>query len=207
MDVTRIQNLITSYSANRLSQYCRGLAIRAEELAPERAGPTGAYGEEMSLILISGNSGTIILKTHFDIAVARRLAAHTYERPETEVSDEIACEFIKEYSNLLAGAFRGAFEKYGLLMGMSLPFLSPGDDEVLYQKARESSIGHGLWTLASDLGAVVCSAEIKLANPDEIALLTILSDRLAASLLKEEHSNSPHQPATEQDMEGQFEFL
>ena len=159
-----IQDFLVELSAVRFSKHCSAMKFNAKDV--EKHEGSGILGEEMCLILLWGENCSLSFKTHYDVNVARALAASALNMTEESVTPQMAKAYMHEFNNLVAGYFRGALEENNVLFGMSLPISLPGKDENLFQRIRQDKTFAQRWTLTNDQKKnVICSCEIQLHGP------------------------------------------
>jgi len=161
------QEYIKKATCMRLSQYCRKTPFTIKDC--DETSNSNALSEEMSIIMLWSSVGSIILKIHFNMKMATKLASITLGRDESEISSKVAREFCTEISNMQASYMRGVLEKHDIYFGMSLPFLVAGEDEVIFRKVRDPRASTSVWKLCSDDNELICTSEVMLfeSNPFE----------------------------------------
>lgn len=176
----RIKKILQEISSRQFSKHCRDLKFRALEL--ENA-PLDAHAvERVSSILLWGPSGKLNFKVYFSFETAAHLISRLGTTDENTIDDEASVDFMREYTNLNAGYMRGLFEKVGLRLGMTIPFVMGTSSEDVCKIAGLTD-GKGLvWRLAADDIDVICSIEFE--NIDETRLLSSI-DRLQELLAQE----------------------
>ena len=113
--------------------------------------------------------GAIFVKIHFDLEVAKKLAAGGLEKSPDEVSREMALDFLKECSNGIGGFVRSSFESNQMLMGLSLPFLAEGKDELIFRKIRDPRAMAYDWEITlEDKSSFNLSLEFCILEPNNI---------------------------------------
>ncbi len=164
-------------------RYSRATEITIVDL-PEEPADT-ALAEEMSLILLWGKLGTIILKTHFDPSDLSTHLAQNFANSSNN-NLKLSRDFIKEFSNMQAGYIRGLLEEHNILVGMSLPFSTCGTDEIKFRKIRDPGVDLTIWKLVdANQKSIRCSAEIIL---NDFTVVRDIQSRLEADIIKNNSS-------------------
>jgi hypothetical protein len=148
-----------------MSQHCR----RNHFIASDWDGMTPAGNSDalrMSEIYLTGPLGKIFLRVYFDLNQARRMAAETFGKAESDVSDTLAMDFMREYSNLHAGSMRAVLERNSFGFDMSLPASPSTASSELKKLSRDASGQTNVWMLTDGQTEIVCFAKIEL-NDDK----------------------------------------
>lgn len=159
-----LQRFLSETAAQRLRKHCRGMSVallpwNGETLIED------ALADRTTSIMLWGAAGKMTIKAHFCLDTAVAWAAVGLNRHEDDVDDLVAVDFFREYSNLHAGYLRGVFEESGMLFGMSLPFVMPGEDEAVAREVRSPKVWTGAWVLSDESRhKVICSCEIELTD-------------------------------------------
>lgn len=156
-----LRDYLVNLSAIRMAKHC--LPLNFESVNVETYEGKPIVEDEISLIMLWGESATIVLKTHYNLEVARKVASTAIGLQLAETSDEMVRAYMNEFNNLQGGFFRGILEEENLLIGMSLPFVARGSDELLYFNNRDDRYIYTKWILKSSDGhEFKCSSEILL---------------------------------------------
>lgn len=190
--VAFFERMLKEISKNRLNKYCNGANVKLDLNLKEDN--RDVYGEEMSIIMLWGHIGSVVLKTHYTMQGAKALAAIGMNKPASEIPSKVARDFLREYSNMQAGYIRGLFEKYSVLLGMSLPFSAKGEDEVIFKKIRDPRSQVSKWSLQFGTFALTGSSEVFLPDP---ATIESIRNQLEKEVLEDSIS-------TENDGDVQF---
>ena len=188
-----LSGYLSATARQRVEKMIRGKKIQVTEV--EVKNESQAFGEQMSIIMLWSSVGAIFLKIHFNFNVASMLASGGLEKPIEEVNRDIALDFMKECSNGVGGFVRSSFESNQLLMGMSLPFLAEGKDEVIFRKIRDSRAHCTAWHMQVEgAGEFYFTSEVCLLDPSNVSKIR---PQLEEALAKGEES----------DNSGEVEFL
>jgi|GEM_PF-6754072 len=164
----------------RFSKHCPLVQFTAKEL--EEYTESSKLGDELSMIMLWGEAGTLIFKTHYSEHSGRYLAARAMNLDERQINKETIRAYMNEFNNLMGGHFRGTLETGNTLLGMSLPFTAGGDDELEFFKLRDKKFSVKRWVLQGEPElSVVFSCEMRLDEPQQIdSLRAKLSEALEA---------------------------
>lgn len=124
-----------------------------------------AYAEQMTHILLSGNGVDLNLKTHFMISDI--LALSKVRLSDASAKKRYSIDYMKEFSNVVAGKTKGMLEKSGLHFGESLPFAMRGYNEIFYPD-ESAPTARAAWKVGGGTIVIRCSASIVLRSRDII---------------------------------------
>ncbi len=141
------------------------------------------FAHWMSFILLSGKDLRILFKAHYMSTAAKFYAGKTYASSKERISKNRALDFFKEYCNLTAGSIKIALAKCQVKVGISLPILARGFDEIFYPRPADSLMKY--WSLVCEGETIFCSAHIAVLQPITIN----------------------YSPVTNKSSEGEVEFL
>jgi hypothetical protein len=116
-----------------------------------------------SITLVSG-FGRLSLKCRFDRRAALEWAAKRTQSSLSEMSHDLALDYMRELKNVQAGRVRGLFGHAGLIMGMSLPLSL--NSEAWYTSLRlpDAAYEKFEWTLEAAGKSIAYLAEVELRN-------------------------------------------
>jgi len=117
----------------------------------------------MSFILLSGKDIRILFKAHYMSSTAKFFAGKTFDSSKESVSKVRALDFFKEFCNLTAGNIKIALAANKIKVGISLPILARGFDEIFYPRPADSIMKY--WSLVCEQETLFCSADIAILQP------------------------------------------
>ncbi|SME98162.1 hypothetical protein [Pseudobacteriovorax antillogorgiicola] len=151
-------------------EICKGSKV---DLLPCQDPFSSIFGHWMTLIIISGKKLKICLKTHFNTAEGFYLLEQsTIGRKKRSEADLLrSFDFMKELSNEVAGRIKSSLGSENSAIGLSLPLLTRGFDEVLFidriikankgeERARET------WSINCNGHLVTYTAEVQVLEWD-----------------------------------------
>ena len=153
---SQMERIVREASLSRLKILSRESAISVVE----RDTPSLVYAHWMALILVSGRSVRITFKAHYMTDVAQFFASKTFNQPEDQVSQARAQDFFREYCNLVGGHLKSVLAYNDVKVGVSLPALARGFDEVFYPRSPDSVVKN--WSLTSRNRVIDCTTHIEL---------------------------------------------
>ncbi len=158
-----LENYVIQTVKNALKKYGNdgSFEIHPFDVPP---GSSESFAEHMSIILLWSEIGSMTLKTHFSLLTSQRLTARVLGRPVDQISERSAMDFMREFNNMVGGRLRGDFEKNQILIGMSLPFLTRGEDEVVFRNIRDPRSKCRVWKLKSPENELYFSTEVCLVD-------------------------------------------
>ena len=123
------------------------------------------YGPMMAFLLIHGDSFRVTFKVHYYLKTAKSLAAALLGRPAEEITVDLTKDFMKEFCNIVGGEVRASITRLNVRVGVTLPFIISGFDEVLFSDEISPSSVMDYWQLKWNGGFVVCSSVIDIRDP------------------------------------------
>ena len=132
-------------------------------ISPNIDRPPLVFGHWMSLILVSGRSLRITFKAHFMTEAAKFFAARPFQLKQDEVSQSRAIDFYREYVNLTAGNIKQVLAENKIQVGVSLPALARGFDDVFFP--RRPGMQTRSWRFSCDAAEFFCSSHVELFEP------------------------------------------
>lgn len=138
------------------------------------------YGFWLSFVLLATDYMNIILKTHFDLSSIHPILKKIFNAKDIETSQQMAESFMNEYSNLFGTKVKNSIYEIGIPAGMSLPVLTRGFDNYLFEEyfkssaktsktgttsiKRESYQYSQVWKFTIDESNIFCSVEIDIMS-------------------------------------------
>lgn len=185
--MSAIKDVVRRVSAHRFLQHSQQ-SVTVHDLPPD-AGPV--FGHWMSIILLAGQGIRFTFKVHYQTKEVMTLAKSIISATDHTEELSKAADFMREYCNLLAGSLKASLLEKEVDLGISLPIVIRGFDDVFSEKKRSSAeYFHDSWALQAESGKVICVLSVNVyANQ--------LLDRLAKVTFNE----------TTQDEASDMEFL
>jgi CheY-specific phosphatase CheX len=162
----KLKELVRQVSITRFKQSAQNDNYNLLEV-PKSSEKT-VFDHWMSLILISGKSLRVTFKTHFNIKTCRKIASPIYGKKPDDIAVRQAQDFVKEYGNLAAGFLKKIFEEQDVEVGISLPLVIRGFDEVFFDKSPDQSKLEDCWRLDNGTTNLVCTSLLEVYQPDII---------------------------------------
>jgi CheY-specific phosphatase CheX len=161
-DAARLTNFIRETSRESLARFANVEQPQIEEIDSTIA----VLGHWSALILISGTAVRVTFRVYFSTETAKKLASGAYKMSESLVNSDQAYDFMKEYCNLCAGRVKLLLLTNNLQVGISLPLVTRGFDQVFEEESKETFCTEDRWRLVISTGmAVMCSARIESKQP------------------------------------------
>jgi CheY-specific phosphatase CheX len=137
------------------------------------------HGNWMGLILVSGKEVRVTFKTYFNIKDVRIILASMLGKEPSDMSKELAIDFMKEFSNLTAGFIKKILEENEnpIDTGISLPIVTKGFDDLFYKAINAKEI-QDFWAIDVQGVRFYCSPCINIFNENKLksVLMPVLSD-------------------------------
>lgn len=172
-----IPKQLTPTGVVNLSEVCRTLCGRQLEqwvgvapgaLSTETVRPLEieVLGHWMSIITLTGTAMTLNLRLYYDRAVVEALMGPRHSSADDH---ERVSEWVKEHLSMCAGRLRCQIVQSGVEIGMSIPVVTRGFDDVLigYPFRRYESC----WTCGDERGSLVYLLEVMVRSPEVLAPL------------------------------------
>lgn len=118
------------------------------------------FVQHMTHILVSGADLEVTFKTHFMEAAAAKLLMS--KLGSVSSTDQVV-DFMKEFSNIVAGKTKTMLEAADFVVAQSLPFSIRGYNEIFYVEGGEGETFIA-WGLAVDGIEIHCSAAVTLRS-------------------------------------------
>lgn len=181
LDSTQVEKLgefrdiIREVSSQKLSDQNRDAIVEIKEVDNPYS---SIYGQWMTIILVSGSKVKISFKAHFKSSDSINHLANKTKKKSEDILLKKSFDLLKEFSNLVGGGIKESLGKENDVMGLSLPLLTRGFDEVLFTDRIRRSGKHkhrDVWSLKAGNVNIVCTTEIQvidwtgledLASPD-----------------------------------------
>lgn len=161
-----LSNFFIKLSTSRLHKHCPAMSFKPIDIDPYE-NSVEKLGDEFSMIMLWGEIGSVIFKTHFNMEVARAISANALNLDPDSISDDLVRGYMNEFNNLMGGYFRSLLDKHNVLMGMSLPFTTKGTHELFFFKIRDQRYDFTKWKLQSNEGHIIeCTSEILIINEE-----------------------------------------
>ena len=123
------------------------------------------YGQWMTVILLSGPSMQSVLKLHFFSEDAKEFAALAMGIEKRDVQNNMMIDYMKELTNLFAGEIKSQLFDNDILVGISLPLVTRGFDEVLFSDQSSESLTRDFWSMRSGNSRVTITSEAEVFQP------------------------------------------
>lgn len=149
-------NHIREASLSRLKIHSTRENIRLAELPHEPL----VFAHWMSFILAAGPSLRITFKVHYMTEAAKFFAANTYRTSKEKISQSQALDFFREFCNLTMGQMKIVLAGSKIKVGVSLPIMARGFDEIFYPRPKNSILNY--WSLSCEEEKVFCSTQIEV---------------------------------------------
>lgn len=164
--LSKLKELVRQVSITRFKQSSQNDNYNLLEV-PKSSEKT-VFDHWMSLILISGKSLRITFKTHFNIKTCRKIASPIYGKKPEDIAVRQAQDFVKEFGNLSAGFLKKIFEEQDVDVGISLPLVIRGFDEVFFDKTEGNSKLEDCWKLDNGTTSLICTSLLEVYQPEII---------------------------------------
>ena len=125
------------------------------------------YAPWMSVILLSGPPLQSTLKLHYYNNDARNLTACSLGASDADISTSMLTDSMKELTNLFAGEIKAQLFHNEILVGISLPLITRGFDEVLFSDQFNVDQVSDYWVMkCGEKDQIILSTETEVFNPE-----------------------------------------
>lgn len=131
------------------------------KIAEGSAQPAPIFAPRMALILMVSGEFRITIKVFYSHQYGLELMSQRRRVKIEEVQDAWIPDFMKELMNLTAGATKRSLGSVDVKMGLSLPLIMRGIDDI-YEIAHADLQDLDLWTLETNLGTLVYKTSIEI---------------------------------------------
>jgi hypothetical protein len=168
---SKLKDIVRSATKNRLNSCTRShFKIELSEVSnPDDF----VYGYWMSFILLSGKDLQITVKCHFFSDEAGHLAAVALKRQLEQISQPNIQDFMREYCNLVAGEIKASLWGSKVTIGLSLPLITRGFDEVIFSDQTDSRQFSDWWRLSWGSGSMIMSFVAEVYQPSALVDLKV----------------------------------
>lgn len=154
-------NAIQEISKARFS-YHSGLTNLIIEESPVK--DRGVVAFWMSLILISGKDIRVTFKTNFFQDSIKKIIAKKFNKPIEQITTDQTKDFVREFCNLVAGTTKTIFEQVGSKVGISLPLVLRGFDNLFFLEKKNESNFTWIWRLSEGDYFVDCCCYVEILS-------------------------------------------
>lgn len=132
------------------------------------AKPEGPYlGYWLGLILVSGPGCRIVFKCFFSAEDVKKVAANVYAKKPEDIPLRQSHDFIREFCNLTAGGLVKLFGNQGVSLGISLPIIIRGFDDIFYDAVSDSIQSYeDIWSVSDGDSSFVFGALVEIIDPE-----------------------------------------
>ncbi|MBF0316084.1 MAG: chemotaxis protein CheX [Oligoflexia bacterium] len=121
------------------------------------------------IILVSGDDLKLIFKVHFTSEIANYFYQNAMQKTPAAVEKSI--DFMKEYTNVVAGRIKKFFTDQNVNVGISLPILTRGFDEIFFELPKINDAIVENWIIKAEKYHLCCTGIIELLNPNVVSRL------------------------------------
>ena len=164
----KLRDIIRGAATNRLDS-CTRSKLKLEVTEVENPDDF-VYAYWMSFILLSGKDLQITVKAHFFSDEARHLAAVGLKKQPEQITQPNIQDFMREYCNLVAGEVKASLWASNVTIGLSLPLITRGFDEVIFSDQMDARQFSDWWRIGWESGGFTMSFVA------EVYQLSVLAD-------------------------------
>lgn len=132
------------------------------------------YGHWMSFILMSGKDVQVTFKSHFMSKDTRVLVAAALRKDIGAITHHMVMDFMREYCNLAAGEIKAQLQQNQVGIGLSLPLITRGFDEVVFSDRVDKKQIIDAWQVAWKGGHLVCSSVIEVLDWNALTNIRVI---------------------------------
>lgn len=166
----KLRNFVRDVSLDRFKQSSQKDTFAIEEFGDWQE--RHVLHHWLALILISGKELRITFKVHFGLNDCSQIAAPLFGLKVDEIKNSQTKDFIKEYCNLSAGLIKKILEDQQIDVGISLPLVTRGFDEIFFEKRPKTDVIHDGWVINENNIKIFCTSQIDIFNKDTLAKIS-----------------------------------
>jgi CheY-specific phosphatase CheX len=148
------------------------------------------YANWMAVILVSGKGFRASFKVHFDLLVIKEFMATNFHKDVKTIQKHQCMDFVKEFCNLMAGGIQQTLDKIDIKVGISLPIVTKGFDELFEVKSDAEDL-IDFWQLDLGIGKILCHLHTQILDPEVLQKIDSYNDL----------------PEEEEEDDGEIDFL
>jgi len=161
----KFSQLLRSSSLQRMQQHSSNNSLQIKELD----NPNDlVFGHWMAMILISGEAVKITFQTHYQTSCAQKLLGNLMQKKPSEIGLAQAADYIREYCNLTAGHIKNTLEQANLPVGITLPLVSRGFDNIFFSVDQSGKKIKDRWAIQGDDVKIICTIQIEVRNEQKM---------------------------------------
>ncbi len=169
---------VQQISLSRFRTHCnREDVILTEAVARE---DLPVYAHWLGVILVASPQVRLTFKVQYNASeIAHFAQAALQDTTNKSMQKSVIADFMREFCNLMGGYMKSTFEEVGLNVGVSLPLVTRGFDEVFSFHTHEIRRSFSLWGLQCAGYKVFCNYEIEILNPTILSSLESIQSESA----------------------------
>lgn len=156
----KIKLLVRTTSCSALEAMSQKSGVTVQDVPADQK----ILGHWMSLISISGDQLHITFKVQFSIMMARAYAESVLKTDTQEISNSHSKDFIREFCNLLAGNIKNKLAENNIVVGISLPLLCRGFDDLFFSEIGATGQGLDRWKLRHQNSEIFCISDTEVIS-------------------------------------------
>ena len=112
--------------------------------------------------LVSGPDLRIIFSIYFNAHDLKIWASQIFSGSPNDIRLTQVHDVAKEFCNLMAGYMKTILDENGVRVGLSLPFLSRGFDQIFSPFQNRTGVYDKVWRIKADESFVTCSISMEI---------------------------------------------
>ncbi len=167
--VDAVKEMFRTASADELKRIINAAELKPDSNLPFQ-GPV--YGHLLTFILLAGSSMRASLKIFYGTTEARKFTKAKFKKDDSQISEVLVADFMKEFANLVAGAVKRTLGTVDVSVGLGLPLTTRGFDDVFASDGLTEGVYSDRWCLKSEMGMIICMTSIKVLEDANIAKIS-----------------------------------
>ncbi len=165
-----VVRLIKHLSKRSLLDNGKLTELELRDLTPSIRPPVLAHW--MCAILLAGPALRLTFRAHFLTEKIRHIVGNALQKESRNLGDDLIRDFVREFCNLTTGRLKRSLEKNQMDLGISIPLVVRGFDEVFTPTPDGQKKVVESWILESPKGSLLCSLYFELLDPAGLSFLT-----------------------------------
>lgn len=156
-----LKELVRSTSVSRMKALSKRPDVEIQEIHENR----DILAHWMTLIFIAGPSLRMTFKTQFSNVMAQCFAEGAFNLKKENIDDYKSQDFIREYCNLVGGYVKNSLVQQKLVLGISLPLVTRGYDNLFFGNLAGFDVYNDRWKLViGGDNCIYCSVSIEIMD-------------------------------------------
>jgi CheY-specific phosphatase CheX len=165
-----VSALVSLLEEQALACFRQETRLEDLEIRDATPSPGPVIGQWLGVILLAGPSLRITVKSFFGISTIAGILAARMRCSPYSIAPSLVEDFVREFSNLYAGGVKRTLGNSGVSVGISLPLVTRGFDEVFNGVAAKREETRAVWSFAQPSSNPIFTVCVSVVLVDAEAL-------------------------------------